>query len=70
MWRGVAEAAPDRAAVVCGDRGTTFEQFDDRASLTAGASCTRRVLEHHRTRIETRIDVSGVPGGVEHAAAC
>ena len=35
VWRGIAEATPDREAVVCGDRRLTFGQFDDRARRLA-----------------------------------
>jgi len=35
VWRGIAEAAPDREAVVCGDRRITFGQLDDRARRLA-----------------------------------
>jgi fatty-acyl-CoA synthase len=35
VWRGIADAAPDREAVVCGDRRLTFAQFDDRARRLA-----------------------------------
>ncbi len=30
-WRTVAELAPERIALVCGDRRVTFAQFDERA---------------------------------------
>ena len=30
-WRAVAELAPGRIALVCGDRRITFAQFDERA---------------------------------------
>ena len=35
VWRGIAAAAPEREAVVCGDRRVTFGQFDDRARRLA-----------------------------------
>jgi acyl-CoA synthetase (AMP-forming)/AMP-acid ligase II len=35
VWRGIAEVAPEREAVVCGDRRLTFGQFDDRARQLA-----------------------------------
>jgi fatty-acyl-CoA synthase len=35
VWRGIAEATPDREAVVCGERRLTFRQFDDRARRLA-----------------------------------
>ncbi|HKA92327.1 MAG TPA: AMP-binding protein [Acidimicrobiia bacterium] len=35
VWHGIAAAAPDREAVVCGDRRITFGQFDDRARRLA-----------------------------------
>jgi acyl-CoA synthetase (AMP-forming)/AMP-acid ligase II len=35
IWRGIAEAAPDREAVVCGDRRFTFGELDDRARRLA-----------------------------------
>jgi acyl-CoA synthetase (AMP-forming)/AMP-acid ligase II len=35
VWRGIAEAAPDREAVVCGDRRFTFGELDDRARRLA-----------------------------------
>jgi 3-oxocholest-4-en-26-oate---CoA ligase len=35
VWRGIAEAAPDREAVVCGDRRISFGQLDDRARRLA-----------------------------------
>jgi 3-oxocholest-4-en-26-oate---CoA ligase len=35
VWRGIAAAATDREAVVCGDRRFTFGQFDDRARRLA-----------------------------------
>jgi 3-oxocholest-4-en-26-oate---CoA ligase len=35
VWGGIAEAAPDREAVVCGDRRFTFGAFDDRARRLA-----------------------------------
>ena len=35
VWHGIAGTAPDREAVVCGDRRFTFGQFDDRARRLA-----------------------------------
>ena len=35
VWRGIAAAAPEREAFVCGDRRVTFGQFDDRARRLA-----------------------------------
>src|SRR4029453_17895810 len=35
VWQGIAEATPDREAVVCGERRLTFGQFDDRARRLA-----------------------------------
>jgi 3-oxocholest-4-en-26-oate---CoA ligase len=35
VWRGIAEATPDREAVVCGERRFSFGQFDDRARRLA-----------------------------------
>src|SRR3954452_8607255 len=34
-WRTVAELAPERTALVCGDRRSTFAQFDARAERLA-----------------------------------
>jgi fatty-acyl-CoA synthase len=35
VWRGIAEATPDREAVVCGDRRISFGELDDRARRLA-----------------------------------
>jgi len=35
VWRGIAEATPDREAIACGERRFTFGQFDDRARRLA-----------------------------------
>jgi fatty-acyl-CoA synthase len=35
VWRGIATVAPDREAIVCGDRRLTFGEFDDRAGRLA-----------------------------------
>jgi fatty-acyl-CoA synthase len=36
-WRTVAELAPDRTAIVCGDRRLTYGEFDQRAERLASA---------------------------------
>ena len=35
VWHGIAEATPDRDAIVCGERRFRFGQFDDRARRLA-----------------------------------
>jgi fatty-acyl-CoA synthase len=35
VWRGIAEAAPEREAIVCAEKRFTFGQFDDRARRLA-----------------------------------
>jgi fatty-acyl-CoA synthase len=35
VWHGVAQVAPEREAVVCGDRRLSFGEFDDRAERLA-----------------------------------
>jgi fatty-acyl-CoA synthase len=35
VWRGIAEATPDREAIVCGEHRLSFGQFDDRARRLA-----------------------------------
>ncbi len=35
LWHGIAQAVPDRDALVCGDRRVTFGAFDDRSARLA-----------------------------------
>ncbi|MBA2327281.1 MAG: AMP-binding protein [Actinobacteria bacterium] len=35
VWHGIAEVAPERAALVCGERRLTFGEFDERAARLA-----------------------------------
>jgi 3-oxocholest-4-en-26-oate---CoA ligase len=35
VWHGIAEVAPGREAIVCGERRLTFGEFDDRAARLA-----------------------------------
>ncbi len=35
VWRGIAAVAPDREAIVCGDRRLTFAELDERAARLA-----------------------------------
>ena len=37
MWEAVADRLPHKTAQICGDRRTTFGQFDDRAARLASA---------------------------------
>ena len=36
LWESIADAVPDREAVVCGDRRVSWRQWDDRSSRLAG----------------------------------
>ena len=35
VWHGIAQKAPDRAALVCGERRLSFAELDDRARRLA-----------------------------------
>lgn len=37
LWESIADAVPERAAVVCGDRRVTWQQWDDRSARLASA---------------------------------
>jgi hypothetical protein len=64
VWRGIAEATPDREAVVCGERRHTFGQFDDRAqearererrqAAEAASDARRRSMAIHMKRFRPR----------------
>jgi acyl-CoA synthetase (AMP-forming)/AMP-acid ligase II len=43
VWRGLAEVAPDRDALVCGDTRLTFAEFDNRAARLASVLDDRGV---------------------------
>ena len=37
LWESIADAIPDRNAIVCGDRAVSWQQWDDRAARLASA---------------------------------
>jgi acyl-CoA synthetase (AMP-forming)/AMP-acid ligase II len=43
LFESVADAIPDRLAVVCGDRRLTFRELDQRANRLANALASRRI---------------------------
>ena len=36
VWETVADMVPERTALICGDKTTTWAQYDDRGSRIAG----------------------------------
>ncbi len=52
VWDSIALEAPDRTAIVCGDRSITFGDFEDRAARLAGWLATQGVGPSDKVAID------------------
>ena len=51
VWERVADIVPERTALICGDKPTTWGQYDDRAARLAG------LLQAHDIDVDANVGI-------------